>query len=116
MVVMMLQAKYPSAQVKDFFPGSWDKKVIMTDVLGKKIGIESEGDPNCRLGQSLIDFENAGCDIIFCAARMRGMTVKWICSHAAYTLHFIRQVIVPDARQKQSNNEMACKLIQAAGL
>jgi hypothetical protein len=32
-------------------------KVIMTGVLGKKIGIESEGDPNSRLRQSLIDLK-----------------------------------------------------------
>jgi hypothetical protein len=115
-VFTMLRSKYPSAQVEDFFPESPDKKVIMTGVSGKKIGIESQGDPNSRLEQSLIDFDNADCDIIFCAARTSGMTVAWIRSHTKYTPHFIPQLIVPEAQQSQSNNAMAHKLIQTAGL
>jgi hypothetical protein len=111
-----LCSKYPAAQVKDFFPGSPDKKVVMTGVSGKKIGIESRGDPNSRLQQSLIDFDKAGCDIIFCAARTSGMTVTWIRSHTKYTPHFIPQTIVPAARQSQSNKAMAQSLIQQAGL
>jgi hypothetical protein len=117
MVYQMLCAKYPSAGVKDFFPGeTWDKKVIMTGVQGKKIGIESQGDPNSRLEQSLIDFERAGCDIIFCTSRTRGMTVVWICSHTKYTPHFVPQVIAPPAQQGQSNSAVARNLIQMAGL
>jgi hypothetical protein len=115
-VFEMLHAKYPSAQVRDFFPNSPDKKVIMTGVRGKKIGIESQGDPNSRLKQSLIDFDKAGCDIIFCAVRTSGMTVAWIHSHTAYTPHFILQTIAPPAKQAQSNDAMAGKLIQTAGL
>jgi hypothetical protein len=117
MVFTMLHAKYPSAQVNDFFPGvTCDKKVIMTGVKGKKIGIESQGDPNSRLEQSLIDFESAGCDIIFCTARTSGMTVAWILSHTKYTPHFIPQTIAPPAQQVQSNSAVACNLILMAGL
>jgi hypothetical protein len=115
-VFKTLRAKYPSAQVRDFFPKSPDKKAILTGVLGKKIGIESQGDPNSRLKQSLIDFDRAGCDIIFCAARTSGMTVTWVHSHPAYTPHLIPQRIVPAAQQAQNNNTMAHTLIQTAGL
>jgi hypothetical protein len=94
-----------------------DIKIIMTGVKGKKIGIESQGDPNSRLEQSLKDFVNAGCDIIFCACRTSGMTVQWINSHKPkYTPFFINQTIVASAQQKQNNNNMAKQLINQAGL
>ncbi|GHT49120.1 hypothetical protein AGMMS49982_01850 [Bacteroidia bacterium] len=43
--------------------------------LSKEIGIESQGDPNFRQGESLKDFAVAGCDIIVCACRTKGETV-----------------------------------------
>ncbi|MBK7691198.1 MAG: hypothetical protein IPJ31_08800 [Bacteroidetes bacterium] len=34
-----------------------------------KIGIESQGDPNSRLFESLTKFSNENCDIIVCSTR-----------------------------------------------
>jgi hypothetical protein len=39
-----------------------------------KIGIESQGDPNSRMFQSLQTFVAQGCDIIICSCRSRGAT------------------------------------------
>ncbi len=41
-----------------------------------KIGIESQGDPNSRQGQSLKEFANNNCDIIICASRTKGNTFE----------------------------------------
>ena len=50
-----------------------DIKTIVT-YRGVKIGIESQGDPNSRIFESLPDFANQKCDIIICACRTYGKT------------------------------------------
>ncbi len=52
-----------------------DIKTIVT-YRGVKIGIESQGDPNSRIFDSLPDFVNKKCDIIICACRTFGHTNK----------------------------------------
>jgi hypothetical protein len=113
----LLQSKYPSAAVNQIYSGT-DIKVIMTGVKGLSVGIESQGDPNSRLGQSLIDFENAGCDIIFCASRTSGMTVNWIKSHSGtYTIDWTHQNYVSAKSGHATNNQtVAGNLIAKAGL
>ena len=60
-----------------------------------KIGIESEGDQGhlgSRLDTSLKEFEKVGCDIILCAARTKGATVRRIHElKSTYTLQFIKK-------------------------
>jgi len=60
--------------------------ILLTITLGNiKIGIESQGDPNSRmiseetikkLADKKFDKDLGGCDIIVCATRTGGMTVK----------------------------------------
>lgn len=53
---------------------SADIKVIIE--IGKiKIGIESQGDPNSRLFESLKEFAKIKCDLIICSTRTSGATV-----------------------------------------
>ena len=40
-----------------------------------KIGIESQGDPNSRLFESLKEFVKINCDLIICSTRTSGATV-----------------------------------------
>lgn len=47
---------------------------IIIEINQTKIGIESQGDPNCRLFKSLPLFVKHGCQIIICATRTRGKT------------------------------------------
>jgi alkyl hydroperoxide reductase subunit AhpC len=90
----------------------------MQNIKNLLIGIESQGDPNSRLGGSLNDFEKNGCDIIFCTARTRGMTVQWINSHSKkYKINFIQQTIVENNKQQtQRNQNVAQDIISKAGL
>lgn len=54
---------------------SKDIKIIIA--IGKiKIGIESQGDPNSRLFESLKEFSRLKCDLIICSTRTSGATVN----------------------------------------
>ena len=111
-----LKMKYPTAQINQIYFGS-DIKVIIKGIKGLSIGIESMGDPNSRLKQSLIDFENNGCDIIFCASRTRGMTVDWINSHSKkYTIDWTAQKHASANVRTTNNQRVAQTLIVKAGL
>ena len=107
------------AKIIDYFPSEHDIKILMQDVNGLKIGIESGGDPNSRLKDSLKDFHKAGCDIIFCATRTSGMTVDWVDAYSKqYEIVYFEQTAVEgnEKQQEKSNKAMAQKLITAAGL
>jgi hypothetical protein len=69
----LLKQAYPTAPVLEINTGS-DIMIVIT-INGKAIGIESQGDPNTRLPQSLKDFKKAACVIIVCATRNWGGTV-----------------------------------------
>lgn len=70
-----IPALFPGASITYLIDNRVDIKVIV--IWGKiKIGIESQGDPNSRLPQSLSEFVAQGCDIIICATRTRGNTVN----------------------------------------
>lgn len=47
---------------------------VVLNINEKLIGIESQGDPNCRLAKSLEIFIKLECHIIICATRTRGGT------------------------------------------
>ena len=58
-------------------PHTIDVKAIM-DINGHKVGIESQGDPNGRLKESLSDFVKAKCSIIICATSVVRPTLLYI--------------------------------------
>ena len=111
-----LQEKYPEAAVEYLIRGRRDFKVVVRGVKGKNIGIESQGDPNSRLEQSLADFISWKCGIIFCACRTNGMTVDWV--SAMSPPHRVR--FVPktrsSVRQSAVNLDDALRMLKEAGL
>ena len=113
-----LTKKYPNAGVQFIHRGNSDIAVILTGVNGNVVGIETQGDPGSRLDETLKAFVNAGCDIIFCACRTRGMTVDWINARSRqYQIHFIPQNRIPSpSNQNAANQATAASLIQQAGL
>jgi hypothetical protein len=112
----LITAKYPRAAVQAFHGGTRDVKVIVFPVNGLKVGIESRGDPNSRLLQSLADFRNANCDIVFCACRTSGMTVQWINAMSPPDIvQFIPQ-IRSQTGQQAANLAMVAHLMQLAGI
>jgi hypothetical protein len=118
-IFRILNTKYPNCIKKNYFPNQYDIKIEMQNIKGFLVGIESQGDPNSRLENSLNDFEKSECDIIFCAARTRGMTVQWINSHSKkYHINFIKQTIVENnkGQQIQRDQNVAQNIISKAGL
>lgn len=114
-VFQNLKASYPTAKIEALHSGTVDIKIIMRGVNGKIVGIESQGDPNSRLQQSLKDFIFARCDIIFCACRTRGMTAGWV--NALSPRHQVEFVKKNPARNHAAANAAtAASLIKLAGL
>lgn len=115
-----LQTKYPSATIQSLYNGGTRAKdiaVIMSGVNGFVVGIESQGDPNSRLQQSLTTFATAKCDIIFCACRTTGMTVGWVNAlSATYSVQFVPQTFALANNQSATNTATALSLMQLAGI
>lgn len=74
-VFKLIASRYPG-NIKIINPlESGDVKAII-EVQGVLVGIESQGDPNSRMFDSLKDFRKAGCEIIVIACRTYGETYK----------------------------------------
>jgi hypothetical protein len=91
---------------------SGDIQVIIT--IGKVIiGIESQGDPNSRLFDSLKKFSSANCSIIICATRTSGATVDAVSS--LHESHGYDIVWVTNHRSNEKNqttlNDISAKHI-----
>lgn len=65
----ILSKKYP---YKVYIGGGDIKATIQIENV--LVGLESQGDPNSRQGESLNDFYSWGCAIIVCASRTGGET------------------------------------------
>lgn len=119
MLMNQIIAKYPNANVQNLHGHTKDVKVIIDPVMGMKIGIESQGDPNSRLLQSLADFRSAKCDVVFCACRTSGMTEDWVKAMSPPdTVTFIPKqgTAPPPAVQQAADTAMATHLMQLAGI
>lgn len=81
---------------------SSDIQVIIT--IGKiTIGIESQGDPNSRLFESLESFSTDNCDIIICSTRTSGGTVDAV--SALHSSHGYDIVWVTNHRSMEKSQE-----------
>lgn len=112
-----LLLKYPKA-VPALLKDGRDFKAIVSNVKGKLIGIESQGDPNSRLDESLKEFQTAQCDIVFCACRSWGMTCDWIAEYCPpSTKHMIAKTRGSGANQfDRANKADMQSLFNASGL
>ena len=88
-----------------------DLRVVL--IIGDvKIGIESQGDPNSRLTNSLILFSNLGCQIIICATRTRGSTVNAVQAlKSTYEVIFLDKAGEQDKSKQNAANLTTAKLI-----
>ena len=113
-VFNQLKTKYPIVPINIINNGA-DITVVI-DINGKKVGIESQGDPNSRLQTSLPYFVSLKCDVIFCAVRTKGMTVQWVnqCSNT-HKVQFVPKLQSSNGHA-QINLQQALNLISMAGL
>ena len=99
--------------------------ILLTIQLDKiKIGFESQGDPNSRmiyddtikkLADIELNKELGGCDIIICATRTGGMTVKKVDKIAniyGYNTLWISSIFSPKLNHSVLNNQAAKNVIE----
>lgn len=99
--------------------------ILLTIQLDKiKIGFESQGDPNSRmiyddtikkLADIELNKELGGCDIIICATRTGGMTVKKvdkIAHNYEYNTLWISSFFGPKLNHSVLNNKAANNIIE----
>jgi hypothetical protein len=114
MLIKMIRAAYPDA--------SFDEKRFKVDVTlvvtinGRKIGIETQGDPNSRLTKSLKHFIEIQCKVIACACRSFGQTVEAVTAAEAsgYRVEWFEKAKIGNAQdQDVANRAVARELFEA---
>lgn len=109
----LLRERYPTAKIEELHIGV-DITVVIT-IDGVKVGIESQGDPNSRLFQSLDHFVDIGCKVIVCATRSRGATVEAVNSLAGkYRIEWYPKQSVSSASKHAVANRSVAQQIVAA--
>ena len=97
-----------------------DQQVVFYNLNGHKVGIETIGDPNSRLKESLEEFKKLKCDIIFCACRTRGTTVAIVENFSrnySYSLDITLKTREENTRNlKSTDKAFANMMIEKAGL
>lgn len=112
-IAQEILATYPTATTSPAtISYTGDIQVIIT--IGKiTIGIESQGDPNSRLFESLKLFTSTNCDIIICSTRTSGRTVDTV--SALHSSHGYEIVWVTNHRSYEKSqptlNDIAAKHI-----
>lgn len=90
-----------------------DIAVIITLPDGRKIGIETQGDPGSRLMKTLKVFQNENCEIIYCPTRTKGMTVDWVNAlKPKYEIEFIKKI----KHDNQNDKNVVSNLRHKAGI
>jgi hypothetical protein len=80
-----------------------------------KVGIESQGDPNSRLFNSLGHFVKIGCKVIVCATRSRGATEEAVNSLAGdFQVEWFPKISISSASQHEAANRSDAQQIVAA--
>lgn len=103
-VTKLILKNYPIATTEPaIIEYAHDIRVVLT--IGKiKIGIESQGDPNSRLFDSLKYFVRINCDIIICSTRTSGSTVEAV--NELYSKHGYDNVWVTNYRSNEKNQDV----------
>lgn len=111
MLIEMIKVEYPSANLEEA-KFKIDITIVIT-INGKKIGIETQGDPNSRLGASLKRFIEIGCKVIICASRSYGSTVDLINTAAStgYQVKWFEKTKSTSAHDQAAANKAAAKEI-----
>ncbi len=112
-VYEVLKRSHPNSVVREILNRKEITIIIIIDDV--KIGIESQGDPNSRLEESLKTFVEAGCDIIICATRTKGMTVDAVNRLAGrYHIEWLDKQDEPrPADQNPANDEFAQRIVES---
>ncbi|MFL0085426.1 hypothetical protein R5N98_07115 [Tenacibaculum maritimum] len=78
-VCQLILELYPDNAIPSITPINYNHDIFLSITIGKiKIGFESQGDPNSRMihDNTVEELAKEACNIIICATRTGGMTVK----------------------------------------
>lgn len=104
-VFNILQSKHPSTTIVHepvgtiVFPLTSGDVNATIQIGGTLIGIESQGDPGCRMPKSIDDFIAKGCEIILVACRNQGATINKVIDlekHNGYTVLWLQNGKCPN--------------------
>jgi hypothetical protein len=100
-------------EFEQIIPTEGDICVVII-INGKLIGIESQGDPNSRIFISLPKFVKIKCDIILCATRTRGATVKEVEKLSSdYEIKWVKKEEETNVtKQKSANDNLANEIFK----
>ena len=90
-VYNILAARYPH----NLMISGYDIKGTIT-INGILVGIESQGDPGCRMPVSMDEFVAMGCNIIYTACRTRSTTLNKV--FELHRLHGYEVIYAPNPR------------------
>ncbi|WP_431287444.1 hypothetical protein [Roseateles chitinivorans] len=113
LLIEKIKAKYPTAGIEEKL-FKIDITIILT-INGVKVGIETQGDPNSRLGTSLARFVENKCKVIICASRSYGGTVDLVhtAANAGYEVKWVDKIKVDPREHGRANATMAEELFRA---
>lgn len=115
-LIQKIREKYPSVSYIPYEKDDKDEKCVFDNLNGLKIGVETQGDPGYRQPQSLQDFAQMKCDVIICACRTKGNTVKAIELYRNdYEIIYVKKSISKE-QFKQVNEADACQILKEIGL
>ena len=118
-VFALLRGAYPAAPVQIINPPGIDITVtievditVIIEINGTSVGIESQGDPNSRLPDSIELFKKAKCSIIVCATRTKGGTVTTVENlQPEFTLVWHRKTSEPQANLREQHDGVVAQTI-----
>lgn len=93
---------------------SGDDICVIADMNGSRVGLESQGDPSSEQDFWLDELIEAECDVIVCASRTKGATVKHVEDKAAehgYTLVWLSPFSSPEKVVHSRLNEITAEMI-----
>lgn len=108
----LLKLKYPEIKEIHSHIGGGDIQKIL-ELNGVKIGIESQGDPDSRIFESLKMFsEKEKCDIIVCAIRTKGGTLNAVNKLVTLGYEIMRfSNLFSDEKDKDVMNTESAKIL-----
>lgn len=109
MLIEMIKAAYPITTLEEA-KFKVDITIVIT-INGKKVGIETQGDPNSRLGASLKHFIKIGCEVIICASRSYGSTVDLVnaAANSGYRVKWFEKTKSTNVGDQLAANKEAAK-------
>ena len=118
-IFMLLKEAYPAAKIQIINPNQAEITVTVNveitltiEINGKIVGIESQGDPNSRLADSIALFKKTDCSIIVCATRTRGSTVDMLENlHSEFTLNWHHTAPQPQAALQNQHDDARAQTI-----